>query len=101
MSLNRTVCSSTLTYYLLNETVTHGTDIAHAVRHPWRIEPAHAAMVLARFIVPIVQAHDLGYSSTARRQLASGQPMMSASEAGTPLFRLLQRVARDRRTVIT
>ena len=53
-----TVCSSTLTYYLLNEMVVHGTDIARAIRHPWRIEPTHAAMVLARFIVPIVQAHD-------------------------------------------
>jgi SCP-2 sterol transfer family len=53
-----TIRQSTLTYYLLNETVMHGADIAHAIRRPWRIEPAHAAMVLGRFIVPIIQADD-------------------------------------------
>jgi hypothetical protein len=49
---------ATLTYHALNETVLHGYDIAHAARRPWRIEPAHAAMVLARFIVPVVRAAD-------------------------------------------
>lgn len=53
-----TLRQSTLTYYLLNETVMHGADIAHAVRAPWRIEPGHATMVLERFIVPVVQAND-------------------------------------------
>jgi hypothetical protein len=53
-----TIRQSTLTYYLLNETVMHGSDIARAVRRPWRIEPAHAAMVLGRFIVPLIQADD-------------------------------------------
>jgi hypothetical protein len=53
-----TVRLSTLTYHLLNETVMHGYDIAHAAGRPWRIEPAHAAMVLGRFIVPILQALD-------------------------------------------
>ncbi|MBV8541196.1 MAG: hypothetical protein JO063_02840 [Pseudonocardiales bacterium] len=53
-----TVRQSTLTYHLLNETVMHGGDIAHAAGRPWPIEPAHAAMVLGRFIVPVVQALD-------------------------------------------
>jgi hypothetical protein len=43
---------------LLNETVMHGYDIAHAAGRTWRIEPVHAAMVLARFIVPVLQALD-------------------------------------------
>ncbi|MGH3752915.1 MAG: maleylpyruvate isomerase N-terminal domain-containing protein [Pseudonocardiaceae bacterium] len=51
-----TVRQSTLTYHLLSETVLHGYDIAHAAGRPWRIEPAHAAMVLARFNVPITHA---------------------------------------------
>jgi hypothetical protein len=49
---------STLTYHALNETIVHGYDIAHAAGRPWRIEPAHAAMVLTRFIVPLVRAAD-------------------------------------------
>lgn len=53
-----TVRQSTLTYHLLNETVMHGGDIAHAAGRPWPIEPAHAAMVLGRFIVPVLQALD-------------------------------------------
>ena len=53
-----TVRQSTLTYHLLNETVMHGYDIAHAAGRRWRIEPAHAAMVLGRFIVPVLQALD-------------------------------------------
>lgn len=51
-----TVRQSTLTYHLLNETVMHGGDIAQAAGRPWPIEPAHAAMVLGRFIVPMFQA---------------------------------------------
>ncbi|MGH3914940.1 MAG: maleylpyruvate isomerase N-terminal domain-containing protein [Pseudonocardiaceae bacterium] len=53
-----TVRRSTLTYHLLNETVMHGYDIAHAAGRKWRIEPAHAAMVLGRFIVPVLQTLD-------------------------------------------
>jgi len=53
-----TVRQSTLTYHLLNETVMHGGDIAHAAGRPWPIKPAHAAMVLGRFIVPVLQALD-------------------------------------------
>ena len=39
-----TVRLSTLTYHLLNETVMHGYDIAHAAGRRWRIDPAHAAL---------------------------------------------------------
>jgi hypothetical protein len=53
-----TVRQSTLTYHLLNETLMHAYDIAHAAGRPWRIEPAHAAMVLGRFIVPVLQTLD-------------------------------------------
>jgi hypothetical protein len=53
-----TVRQSTLTYHLLNETLMHAYDIAQAAGRPWRIEPAHAAMVLGRFIVPVLQALD-------------------------------------------
>ncbi len=53
-----TVSQSTLTYHLLNETVMHGGDIAHAAGRRWQIEPAHAAMVLGRFVVPVLQALD-------------------------------------------
>jgi hypothetical protein len=47
-----------LTGHLLNETVTHGYDIARAAGRKWRIEPAHAALVLGRFIVPVLRAID-------------------------------------------
>lgn len=53
-----TVGQLTLTYHLLNETIVHGYDIARAAGHRWRIKPAHAAMVLGRFIVPILQTLD-------------------------------------------
>ena len=53
-----TMRQSTLTYHLLNETLMHAYDIAHAAGRPWRIEPAHAAMVLGRFVVPVLQALD-------------------------------------------
>jgi SCP-2 sterol transfer family len=49
---------ATLTYHALNETVVHGYDIARAAGRRWRIEPTHAAMVLARFIVPVLRAAD-------------------------------------------
>ncbi len=53
-----TVRQSTLTYHLLNETVMHGYDIAHAAGRKWRIEPAHAAMALGRFVIPIIGVLD-------------------------------------------
>lgn len=53
-----TVRRSTLTYHLLNETIVHGSDIARAAGRSWPIEPAHAAMVWGRFLVPVFQALD-------------------------------------------
>src|SRR6185312_17104123 len=46
---------SALTGHLLNETVMHGYDMAHAAGRRWRIEPAHAAMVVQQFFVPVLQ----------------------------------------------
>lgn len=53
-----TVALSTLTGHLLNETVVHGHDIARADGRNRRIEPSHAAMVLAEFVIPVMQALD-------------------------------------------
>ncbi|MDQ4012028.1 MAG: maleylpyruvate isomerase N-terminal domain-containing protein [Actinomycetota bacterium] len=53
-----TVPLSALTGHLLNETVMHGYDIARAVGREWRIESAHAAMVVRQFFVPVLQALD-------------------------------------------
>ena len=47
---------ATLTCHLLNETIVHGWDIAHASGRPWPIEPSHAALVIEGFIIPIFQA---------------------------------------------
>ncbi len=47
-----------LTCHLLNETVMHGYDIALTGGAPWKIEPAYAAMVVAGFIIPVMQALD-------------------------------------------
>ncbi|MGH8573695.1 MAG: SCP2 sterol-binding domain-containing protein, partial [Gammaproteobacteria bacterium] len=47
---------SALTGHLLNETIMHGYDIAHAAGRKWRIEPAHAAIVVRQFFVPVLQA---------------------------------------------
>lgn len=51
-----TVDQSMLTYHLLNETVMHGYDIAHAAGRRWKIEPVHAAMVVGRFLIPVMRA---------------------------------------------
>ena len=53
-----TVPLSALTGHLLNETVMHGYDMAHAAGRKWRIEPAHAAMVVHQFFVPVIQTAD-------------------------------------------
>ncbi len=53
-----TVPLSALTCHLLNETVMHGYDIAHAAGRTWRIEPTHAAMVMRQFLVPVLQTVD-------------------------------------------
>lgn len=49
---------SALTCNLLNETVVHGYDIAHAAGRKWRIEPTYAAMVIRQFFVPVMQTCD-------------------------------------------
>ncbi len=53
-----TVSRRTLTCHLLNETIMHGYDIALAAGVPWKIDWAYAAMVLAGFIIPVLQALD-------------------------------------------
>ena len=49
---------SAMTGHLLNETVMHGYDIARAAGRKWRIEPAHAAMVVRQFFVPVLRTLD-------------------------------------------
>jgi hypothetical protein len=44
---------STLTCHLLNESLVHGWDIAHAVGRDWPIDRADAALVLQGFLCPI------------------------------------------------
>jgi SCP-2 sterol transfer family len=44
-----------LTCNLMSEMMTHGYDMARAVRREWRIEPTHAAMVIQQLFVPVVQ----------------------------------------------
>ncbi len=53
-----TVPLSALTCGLLSETIMHGYDIAHAAGRKWRIESAHAAMVVRGFFVPVLQTVD-------------------------------------------
>ena len=53
-----TVTLAALTCNLLNETIMHGYDIAHAARRTWKIEPTHAAMVVRQFFVPVIQTCD-------------------------------------------
>lgn len=50
-----TVTASALTGHLLNETIMHGYDIARADGRRWRIDPAHAALVVRQFFVPVLQ----------------------------------------------
>lgn len=47
-----------LTCNLLNETIMHGYDIAHATGRKWRIEPTHAATMVRQFFVPVLQTVD-------------------------------------------
>ena len=53
-----TVPLSALTCNLLNETIMHGYDMARAAGRRWRIKPAHAAMVIQQFFVPVIQTND-------------------------------------------
>lgn len=49
---------TTLTGHLLNETIVHGYDIARADNRSWRVDPSHAAITLAEFIIPVIEALD-------------------------------------------
>ncbi|MGH3843588.1 MAG: SCP2 sterol-binding domain-containing protein [Pseudonocardiaceae bacterium] len=49
------VALAVFTCHLLNETVVHGYDIARAAGQPWRINPAHAIMLMDRFFIPVIQ----------------------------------------------
>jgi hypothetical protein len=51
---------SALTCNLLNETIMHGYDIAKAAGRKWRINPAHAAMVVQQFFIPVIQTCEPG-----------------------------------------
>lgn len=42
--------------HLLNESLVHGYDIAHAAGLPWPMAPAHAAMALLGFVFPSIAA---------------------------------------------
>jgi hypothetical protein len=42
------------TAHLLSETVVHGWDIARAAGRPWRIHPAHAALVVRWFLFELL-----------------------------------------------
>jgi len=50
------VASSTLTFHLLNETIVHGWDIAHADGQRWTLDRSHAALAFDGFLVPVFQA---------------------------------------------
>lgn len=50
-----TVSRTTLTCHLLNETLVHGWDIAHAEGRPWPIERADAVAVIEGFLMPTVR----------------------------------------------
>jgi len=53
-----TVARRVLTCHLLNETIVHGYDMAHAAGVPWPIDRAYACMVLRGFVVEILNALD-------------------------------------------
>lgn len=53
-----TVPLSTLTCHLLNETLMHGGDMAHADRRSWPMDRGHATLVLLGFLLPVLTALD-------------------------------------------
>jgi hypothetical protein len=61
---------SAFTGHLLNETVVHGYDIARAAGRPWRINPAHAALVMDRFFLPLLLS--AGISMLVNADTAAG-----------------------------
>jgi hypothetical protein len=48
----------TFACHLLNESLIHGYDIAHAERAPWSIPSAYAALALTGFVFPMVGSLD-------------------------------------------
>jgi hypothetical protein len=50
--------ASAFTCHLLNESLVHGYDIAHAEGRRWRIDPAHAGMAITGFLLPAMSALD-------------------------------------------
>lgn len=57
---------STTTYHLLNETLIHGYDIAHAAGRKWPIKSSHAEMALGRFAFRVFQAASPGTFTQAK-----------------------------------
>lgn len=49
-----TVPPHVFTAHLLSETVVHGSDIARAAGRPWRIERAHAALIVRWFLLELL-----------------------------------------------
>lgn len=50
--------ASAFTCHLLNESLVHGYDIAHAERRRWPIEPAHASLAIMGFAFPALSVLD-------------------------------------------
>ena len=50
--------ASAFACHLLNESLVHGYDIAHAEGRRWRIEPAHAGMAIMGFLLPALSVID-------------------------------------------
>lgn len=48
--------ASAVACHLLEELLVHGFDLARAVDHSWRIEPAHAALAIGGGAIPIINA---------------------------------------------
>jgi hypothetical protein len=44
--------------HILNESLVHGHDVAHAERRRWRIESAHAGMAIMGFVFPALSVLD-------------------------------------------
>lgn len=61
---------ATLVCHLLNETIVHGYDIGRAAGRKWPIQPAHAAMVLDGFLMPLIAI--LGPRTMVDQQKAAG-----------------------------
>ncbi|TMC49342.1 MAG: SCP2 sterol-binding domain-containing protein [Chloroflexi bacterium] len=53
-----TLPSSAFSCHLLNESLVHGYDIAHAEGRRWHIDPAHAGMAIMGFAIPALSVVD-------------------------------------------